>query len=581
MESDLNNQILAGLRPVRRSTAFNCAVETALSFFEALDCSKSLAASILLRYGEYEQLVNLDVIPEHYNSAFSFKNAHAAVGFLSKFQHFEIKGLNRQARAIEKFKEAEALCKETNRRFRNLRVNPLLMDSWIRNVICCASRKIATVLGDLDLNLIAEGFGWGPGSTSSTNGAFTSAYNKFSGPLDVTTNCLIMGLCCVNSTPSWVNSVLKTEEIPSVPCSVLPSEFRIVKGDEIVFVPKNAKIDRAIGIPPHLNSYIQKGFGRFLRKRLKRFAGIDLDNQAINQRLAQRGSEDGSLATIDLSMASDTVSKELVRQLVPDEWFSALSACRSVFATIRETKEEFLLEKFSAMGNGYTFELESLIFWSLVSSTCEILDIEGPVSVYGDDIICPSSAYDRVVAVLNACGFRVNLKKSFSSGAFRESCGKDYYLGIDVRPIFLRENPSNVEALYRLANNLRRYSHSSGSYRYCDRRLLATWHSVVQRIPKYLRFAISETFGDLGLIMNFDESAPSHAKYGWEGFYCRALIRMPCKRRMEKEQVAYATLLSVIGGDTPLLGSYTLRASTYPKVARILVREWYDLGPWE
>lgn len=577
----MNNQGLAGLKPVRRSIAFKTAIETAALFYESLDCPRALTAAILLREKEYEQLVNLETDEMHYNSAESFKVAHAASSYLSKFQDFKIPGIDRESKAIAKFKEAEAMCKETNRKFRALRENPMIMDSWIRNVLCASSYKIAGVLGDLDLDQIARGFGWGPGSTSSTSGAFTSAYNKFQGPLDVTTNCLIMGLCCVNSTPAWANSVLKTGEVPSVPCSVLPSLLNVVKGDEIVFVPKNAKIDRAIGIPPHLNSYIQKGFGKYIRRRLKRKAGIDLDDQTINQRLAMRGSKDNSLATIDLSMASDTISKELVRQLVPDEWFSALSTCRSPVATIKKTKEEFLLEKFSAMGNGYTFELESLIFWSLVSSTCEIFGYEGPVSVYGDDIICPAAAYDRVVAVLNACGFKVNKDKSFVNGPFRESCGKDYFLGHSVRPIFLKESPSNVEALYRLANNIRRYSHCDYHYRFCDRRFYAAWVSVLQRIPRHFAFAISEGFGDLGLIKNFDESVPSRARNGWEGFICKAIIRMPRKRAMEQEQVAYTTLLSVIGGDTPLLGLHTLRASTYPKVARIHVSEWYDLGPWQ
>lgn len=565
--------------------AFKTAMDTALFLFEDLNCPRSLTASILLRNQEYEQLVSLEAIPTDYRTAKDFRDAHQASSFLSKFSDFKIEGIDREMRALEKFVEAEELCKDTNRRFRKLCVNPQSMDSASRTIFCLAGSKIARILGDLDLDTIAELFGWGPGSTSSTSGSFTSAYNKFQGPLDVTSNCLVMGQSCVNSIPAWASSAI-TGEVPSVACSVLLSTFNVVKGDEIVFVPKNAKIDRAIGIPPHMNSFVQKGFGRYMRKRLKRVAGIDLDDQTINQRLAKHGSLHGSLATIDLSMASDTVAKELVRFLLPDEWFAALSACRSPYATIRKTNQEFLLEKFSAMGNGYTFELESLIFYALVKATCTYYEYEGAVSVYGDDIICPSHSYEAVAKILNLCGFRVNQKKSFSSGPFRESCGKDFYLGHDVRPIFLKENVQNVESLYKLANSLRRYSQCGFNYRYCDVRFRDTWRSVVQRIPKSLRLTISEGFGDGGIIENFDAARPSlarnHKKFRtWEGFICKAITRVPRKRGMEKHAVGYTTMLSVIGSDQPLLGEYTLRKSTFPRVHNLLVREWYDLGPWE
>lgn len=580
----MSKHILAGLRPVGRSLAIKTATETAYHFFEALDCPRSLTAYILLKNREYLQLVELDANPYDYKTAWDFKRAHQASSFLKKFKDFKIEGINRKERAIEKFKEAELLCGKTNQSFRNLERDPHSWDPATRAILCLASAKISRILGDLDLDKIADNFGWGPGATLSATGSLTSAYNKFEGPLDVTSNCLVYGLCCVNSTPSWASSK-SNGDVPSTPVSLLKENLKVVKGDEIVFVSKNAKIDRAIGIPPSLNSYIQKGFGAYIRRRLKRVAGIDLNDQTINQEYARLGSLTGDIATMDLSMASDTVSKSLVEFLLPECWYQALICSRSVFATIRETGEEFFLEKFSAMGNGYTFELESLIFYALVESTCRYYEIEGPISVFGDDIICPTIAYERVTLVLNACGFKVNMEKSFSDGPFRESCGKDYYLGYDVRPIFLKESVSNVESLYKLANNVRRYAHSCDFGRSCDRSFFPCWSAIVQRIPPALRLTISEGFGDGGLIENFDLAAPTLSisrlrEMGWEGFYMRAITRTPYKGMMTNPSVAYLTALSAIGSEEPLLGLFTHRARTYPKITRILVKEWFNLGPW-
>jgi len=92
-------------------------------------------------------------------------------------------------------------------------------------------------------------------------------------------------------------------------------------------------------------------------------------------------------------------------------------------------------EKFSSMGNGFTFPLETLIFWGLAASCCEN---NSDASVYGDDIVIPTDKYDLLVEVLQVCGFEVNVGKSYNTGLFRESCGKDYFSGIDVRPTYPR-----------------------------------------------------------------------------------------------------------------------------------------------
>jgi hypothetical protein len=85
------------------------------------------------------------------------------------------------------------------------------------------------------------------------------------------------------------------------------------------------------------------------------------------------------------------------------------------------------------MGNGFTFPLETLIFWSLAAACCPQ---DSDATAYGDDLIVPTECYPLLVEVLVALGFVVNLTKSYHTGPFRESCGKDYFRGTDVRPYY-------------------------------------------------------------------------------------------------------------------------------------------------
>jgi hypothetical protein len=60
------------------------------------------------------------------------------------------------------------------------------------------------------------------------------------------------------------------------------------------------------------------------------------------------------------------------------------------------------------------------------------------VSLYGDDIIVPTATAVSVVGGLESFGLKVNIRKSFWTGEFRESCGGDYFRGLDVTPVYLR-----------------------------------------------------------------------------------------------------------------------------------------------
>jgi hypothetical protein len=194
-----------------------------------------------------------------------------------------------------------------------------------------------------------------------------------------------------------------------------------------------------------------------MRRRLKRF-GVDLDDQSINQQYARVAYSCG-LSTLDLSAASDTISRELVYHLLPLDWAVFLDSLRSPETLVEG--EWIRTEKFASMGNAFCFELETLIFWAICCSVVELLGSVGVVSVYGDDIIVPRESFEFVVECLNVCGFTVNAKKSFKDGYFFESCGNHFHRSVEVTPVYQKEvvnHPSEIirahNRLVRLANRL-------------------------------------------------------------------------------------------------------------------------------
>lgn len=225
-------------------------------------------------------------------------------------------------------------------------------------------------------------------------------------------------------------------------------------GNVLFTVPKKTDRDRVACKEPDLNMFMQKGLGDAIRVALKR-TGINLNDQSINRSLALRASQDGSMATLDLSSASDSVTTELVRLLLPVSWFTLLDSVRSPVTII--DGEEHSNWMFSSMGNGFTFELESLIFLALTRAVSYFRGVRGTVSVYGDDIICPTETAHYVSWVLSYFGFQVNTEKSFFDGPFRESCGGHYWNGVDITPFYIREPITDLEGLILLANNLRRW----------------------------------------------------------------------------------------------------------------------------
>lgn len=235
--------------------------------------------------------------------------------------------------------------------------------------------------------------------------------------------------------------------------------FRVTESSEGTTVYKDAGIDRFIATEPLCNAMAQQGLAAILEKYLRKW-GVILSTQERNQMLARIASRLGfhpnGFATIDLSAASDTIVDELVRYLLPPGWYELLNAARTTSVTLdKEPIDGYA--SFVTMGNATTFPLQCLIFTALTRAAISLSHCDDRrYRVYGDDIIVPLSASAILIEALNFCGFKVNQEKSFITGFFRESCGGDYLLGEDVRPVFLRESLNHMSTRHVFFNNLQR-----------------------------------------------------------------------------------------------------------------------------
>jgi len=386
----------------------------------------ALQAELLCRHGEFAQLAELRIRPDGYPNAYDFALDYMLVNFLSKWKGLTT-GIDTKAVALSKWISAEESCSSTNRRF--FSGDP--GQPGVEQVLSLAQRKISKVLGGFSLRKVLSGCQWSGGATFDHRRGvpFTT---KMSKAFSVTAPALKYLRLVVETDPNWLEAI--TGHYPSGPVGLTPSNFCLVKGCKFITVPKSAKTDRCIAVEPTGNAFLQQGVGQYIRNRLKRF-NVDLDTQEVNQKLAAIAYRDG-YATVDLASASDTIAQGLVWSLLPIDWYCYLDDIRSQY--IRVDGEWRRLAKFSSMGNAFTFELETLIFWA-ISTSLNQLEENGDaytVAVYGDDIIVHASRFAALREVIAHCGFEVNDSKSFSYGPFYESCGKHYFQGVDVTPVY-------------------------------------------------------------------------------------------------------------------------------------------------
>lgn len=400
-----------------------------------------------------------------------FAAQHQICAFLKKYPFSQSEyAVDRTAVAREKLFACEASCRDVNVRLRGGETR-----SWVSR----ARYLISGVLQDLTarrvMEIITDGK-HGPGSTISNKGGRVTPYYKYADfPYTVTKSAAPYALAAISSNPFWMKILEESgrrREIPPLPCPLSVKELSIftdcveyAESDSITFVPKDARTERPIAVGSSLNLYLQLGVKAYMERRLK-LVGVDLTDQSRNQNLAREGSvyfgtqdcpNPGQFCTIDLASASDSISYELVRLLLPSDWFAFLCDLRHESGKVGETFVHY--EKFSAMGNGFTFPLESLIFWAVAKAAAEedgTVVRKCDIAVYGDDIIVRKRAVMSVLSALTWCGFSVNSAKSFIEGPFKESCGKDYLHGNDVRPFYLKREVTSYADIYFVCNSVAR-----------------------------------------------------------------------------------------------------------------------------
>lgn len=333
----------------------------------------------------------------------------------------------------------------------------------------------------------------GPGAARGARGE--DFYTKFfDSPLTCTKEALIVAYS--NATANDSCSTWSSAESNR---AVQWGEPELVSGSRFSFVPKDDTSSRLIAVEPSLNMFYQLGLGRLLEQRLVSFFGLDISSQSqINQEAARIGSVTDALATLDLSNASDSMGNTMLKWALPRPIWDLLVLLRSpsgerIDPVTGSSSGPLELHMVSTMGNGFTFPLETLVFSCIVvaciksmgikpcrpyttslSSDSDDVSLESFWGVFGDDIICHKRVTHRVIRLLDLLGFEVNSNKSFVEGVFRESCGRDYFRGRDVRGVYVKRLES-VESRYAVINALNVWSAKTGiPLRKTVRRLVAS-----------------------------------------------------------------------------------------------------------
>jgi len=424
--------------------------------------------------------------------------------------------------AIDALLEQEKRNKETNRAWKDMPENDFILR---------LQTEIEEILGPPpSLEEILASAAWGPGTLNdySFGTRETGAEFKFAAMPTCSPRLTPMVSAVIQSYPRWF------EYFSDQGWDTIP--YRVVPADKMFTVPKKFERDRCAFLPSSINAWLQRGVGLTIRKRLAK-AGIAMElQQEVNRTMAKLGSISGIYSTMDLTSASDSVCRGFLVSVLSPAWINLLKLITADYFSLPEgylkrhpnAKRIHRFEMISAMGCGYTFELETAIFYAVVRSVVpaicareEKVDYTGKVlsasvkkrywhvGVYGDDIIVPSAYAHEVADRLRFCGFTVNEEKSFISRSpgFRESCGGDYLYGYPVRPLYFTKALSDGSQIITTANRVLEKAHEvfgdhSGDDRFSDRRYRGLHDALVRTLPGFMMKLTTPPYVSGGLWMN-------------------------------------------------------------------------------
>jgi hypothetical protein len=320
-------------------------------------------------------------------------------------------------------------------------------------------------------------------------------------------------------------------------------------------VPKTTKSPRLIAAEPTSHQWCQQALLGFFFGQCRRVFGhyfIDFKDQSLSADMVIQASKDRSLATVDLSEASDRLSCWTVERIFRrnKSILYALHAARTRYLRDEISKDKgFLkLKKFASQGTATTFPVMSIVMLCIALGVClegritwrKIWELRDQVRVFGDDIIIPSHGYEGLVRAMTILQLKVNVAKSYVRGHYRESCGTDGFRGYDITSVtpkcIIPDSPASCQAVVDLTNNLfnKGYWHAST---YCETLL-------PPRIRRGLRIVGINEAGTRGL-SSYCGGDESHLKQRWNLRLHRFEVRVwgTVSRTIKRPRDGYSALL--------------------------------------
>jgi hypothetical protein len=288
-------------------------------------------------------------------------------------------------------------------------------------------------------------------------------------------------------------------------------------------------------------------------------AHMNPTDQSINREKARAGSfpgVDNPYVTLDLSHASDSISRKFFFDICPHEYHNlikmGLESCywlgevktktettsrkvpamkdgkpsldkngKPIMVTERKTKTYTVTQytryepaMLATTGNKLTPMLQSIFFLAIGYVACDLCGEPRDVYVYNDDLICRQSVAQTYIELLERCGMTVNEKKSFTEGLFRESCGGEYCAGIDVTGMYWPRRALVLEGGKDLdpvdLQGLIEFQHKMYNYPNVRMKLEQV---VLEMFPKMTYSPVGTDCSDLWTAMLDDVTSMSSAHY--------------------------------------------------------------------